>query len=60
MATAHTITKDELETAISDIWQVAQDSDGSRGGMTDALDEIQELCTGVMPELETTDEEHEE
>lgn len=57
MAKTNVVTKDELETAISEIWQVAQDSDGSRPGMLDALDEIQNLCVGVIPDLDETSDD---
>ena len=57
MAKTQVITKAELEEAINDIWQIAQDADGSRSGMQDALDEIQEKCVEFCPDIEEQDEE---
>jgi hypothetical protein len=56
MAQQQTVTKKELEDTVNDIWQIAQDADGSRSGMQDALDEIQERCVEVCPEIEETDD----
>lgn len=42
----------ELKEAIVEIWDTAQNAGGSRGGMSDALDAIQELCSDVVPNVE--------
>ena len=60
MASTPVVTKAELEEAINDIWQTAQDSDGGRGSMQDALDEIQEKCVEVCPEIGDQDDELED
>ena len=52
MTVQGTAVKAELETAIEDIWQAANDAEGSRSGMQDALDQIQELCSTVIPDVE--------
>ena len=50
-------TKDELEEALREIWTTANDAEGSRSGMQDALDQIQELCVSVVPDVEETDDD---
>ena len=57
MASKPVVTKAELEETVNDIWQIAQEADGSRSGMQDALDEIQEKCVEVCPEIEDQDDE---
>jgi prefoldin subunit 5 len=56
MAKTNVVTKDEIEEAVRDIWQTAQFADGSRSAMQDALDEIQEKCAEVVPDLEESSE----
>ncbi len=54
-------TRADLEDTVREIWQTAQDADGSRGGMQDALDDIQTSCVNVFPDLDDeTDEENDE
>lgn len=60
MARTQVITKADLEDAINEVWQIAQDADGSRSGMQDALDEIQEKCVEFCPEIEETDDSDED
>jgi hypothetical protein len=45
-------TQAEFKEAIVEIWDVAQNADGSRAGMSDALDSIQDLCSNVVPNVE--------
>jgi hypothetical protein len=45
-------TATELKEAIVEIWDAAENADGSRAGMGEALDSIQELCTTVLPNVE--------
>ncbi len=45
-------TAAELKGAIVEIWDAAENADGSRAGMGDALDSIQELCATVLPNVE--------
>ena len=52
MTVQATAVKAELESAIADIWEVAQNAEGSRSGMQDALDQIQDLCSDVIPDVE--------
>ena len=52
MTVQATAVKAELETAIEEIWQTANDAERSRSGMQDALDQIQELCSGAIPDVE--------
>lgn len=58
--------RQELQDALTQAWATAQDSDGSRSGMQNALDEIQENILDVLPNVESladnsaNDEEDEE
>lgn len=52
MTIQKTATKAELEDAIADIWETAQNAEGSRAGMQDALDQIQDACAEVIPDVE--------
>lgn len=45
------ITKDEFEGAVEQIWETANNADGSRAGLSEALDQIQDLCTEVLPDV---------
>jgi hypothetical protein len=45
-------TQAEYKEAIVEIWDAAQNADGSRAGMSDALDSIQDLCSNVVPNVE--------
>ena len=55
MVKAKEATKQELQDGIREIWETAQSADGSRGGMQDALDQIQELCSDLVPDVEDED-----
>ena len=52
--------KAEIEEAVRDVWQIAQDADGSRSGMSEALDAIQEKCVEVVPDIEDDEDEDED
>lgn len=43
---------DELEEGIRTIYQTAEDADGTRGGMAASLDEVQDTCIELVPEIE--------
>ncbi len=58
MAKSERVT--ELEQAIGDIWETAQNSDASRSAMLEAFDEIQSKCVEVVPSLDDQEEEEEE
>jgi hypothetical protein len=45
-------TQTEFKDAIVEIWDAAENADGSRAGMGEALDSIQELCSNVVPNVE--------
>lgn len=45
-------TKAELESAIEEIWETAQNADASRAALLEALDSIQELCVEAVPDVE--------
>ena len=43
---------DDLEQVLVDAWHEAQNADGSRGGMQEALDNIQGLIEAEIPDVE--------
>ncbi len=52
-------TVDELEQLVIDIWNAAQECDGSRGSQQETLDSIQERIEALIPDVsdyETSDE----
>ncbi len=59
MATKKQVTV-ELEDTIKDIYDVIQESGSTRADMGASLDQIAELCTGALPELDETDEASED
>lgn len=49
---SHVTTRSELEDAIVEIWETAQNAESSRAGMQMALDQIQEQCVEVVPNVD--------
>jgi hypothetical protein len=49
----------ELEDTLSDIYDVVQESGSTRASMQDALEQIADLCTDAVPDLEGSESEDE-
>ena len=50
----------ELEDTVSDIYDVVQESGSTRAAMQSALDQIADLCTDALPDLDESESENED
>ncbi len=50
----------ELEDTVSDIFDLVQESGSTRADMQSALDQIADLCTDALPNLDEIESENED